>query len=191
MNKFILCLGFILCLSLSLTGCNDENANAQEDEDSSADVIIAANSGEILENPDGEGFILELEVSPNTVVMEESPGNQVGSVLTEFFLENFDEIFGGELPNAILSFNSEDGTAVALALKLQSVIYDPAVDVAEFQVTPLENVDDHGNALPLELVDVVESTIPQAVLFIDSFDTADGAWEDGCSAFSFNICDLT
>ena len=189
MKKFILFLGFILFLSLSFTGCNDENANAQEDEDSSADVIIAANSGEILENPDGEGFILLLEVSPITVVMEESPGNQVASVLTEFFLESFNEIFGGVSPNAILSFNSEDGTSVALALKLQSVIYDPTVDVAEFLVTPLENVDDPGNALPLELIDVVESTIPQAILFIDSFDTADGSWEDGCSAFSINICD--
>jgi len=178
MKKLLLSLGLLLFLSLSLTGCNDDNAKAQGDDDLEVDVLIDVISGEVLENPEGNGFILVLEVSSNTVFIQERPGNGSGSINTEGFLENFNEIIGEVPPNAILTYRAEDGTAVAVAVKLISVVFDASESVAEFLVTPLDqitNLSPLGTSVELKNIDEVESPFLQALLFIDAIQSdADG-----------------
>ena len=178
MKKLLLSLGLLLFLSLSLTGCNDDNAKAQGDDDLEVDVLIDVISGEVLENPEGDGFILVLEVSSNTVFIQERPGNGSGSINTEGFLEKFNEIIGEVPPNAILSFRDEDGTAVAVAVKLISVVFDASESVAEFLVTPLDqitNLSPLGTSVELKNIDKVEAPFLQALLFIDAIQSdADG-----------------
>jgi len=60
MKKLLLSLGLLLFLSLSLTGCNDDNVKAQGDDDLEVDFLIDVISGAVLENTEGDVFILEL-----------------------------------------------------------------------------------------------------------------------------------
>jgi len=171
MKKLLLSLGLLLSLSLSLAGCNDDNAKAQGDAEIGQDFLIDVISGAVLENPEGDGFILELEVSPNTVFIQERPGTGSGSINTEDFLENFNEIIGEVPPNAILTQRAEDGTAVAVAVKLNSVAFDASLSVAEFLVTPLNqipNLSPPGTSVGLINIDDVEAPFARALLFIDS-----------------------
>lgn len=171
MKKLLLSLGLLLFLSLSLTGCNDENANAQGDAGVELDFLIDVISGAVLENPEGEVFILELEVSPIMVFIEESPGNRSGSINTEVYLENFNEIIGDVPPNAILTYRAEDGTTVAVAVKLNSVMFDTSESVAEFFVTPLDqitNLSPPGTVVDLINVEMIDFPFGQARLFIDA-----------------------
>ena len=171
MRKLLLSLVLLLSLSLSLAGCNDDDAKAQGDNEVGKDFLIDVISGVVIENPDSNGFILELIVSPITVFIEERPGNNSGSINTEDFFENFSGIIGEEQPNAILTHRAEDGTAVAVAVKLNSVIFDDSESVAEFLVTPLDqipNLNPPGTAVDLINVDMIESTFGQALLFIDA-----------------------
>jgi len=177
MKKLLLSLGLLLFLSLSLAGCNDDAAKAQGDDEIGQDLLIDVISGAVLENPEGDGFILELEVSPITVFIDERPGNNSGSINTEDFLENFNEIIGDVPPNAILTYRAEDGTAVAVAVKLNSVVFDASESVAEFLVTPLDmisNLSPLGTSVELKNIDEVESPFFQALLFID------GLQSDAC-----------
>ncbi len=171
MKKLLLSLGLLLFLSLSLTGCNDDNANAQGDVETEVDFLIDVISGEVLENPEGDGFILELEVSPITVFIAERPSNDSGAITTESFLEAFDEIFSDDPPNAILTFRDEDGTAVAVTVKLNSVVFDASESVADFLVTPLDmisNLSPPGTSVELKNIVDVESPLSRALLFIHS-----------------------
>jgi len=172
MKKLLFSLGLLLFLSLSLAGCNDDNdAKAQGDDEIGQDLLIDVISGAVLENPEGDGFILELEVSPITVFIDERPGNNSGSINTEDFLENFNEIIGDVPPNAILTYRAEDGTAVAVAVKLNSVVFDASESVAEFLVTPLDmisNLSSPGTSVELKNIEDVESPFARALLFIDS-----------------------
>ncbi len=171
MKKLLLSLGLLLFLSLSLTGCNDDNANAQGDVEIELDFLIDVISGAVLENPEGEGFILELEVSPITVFITERPGNDSGTITTEFFLEEFEEIFSDDPPNAILTFRDEEGLAVAVTVKLHSVVFDAEESVAEFLVTQLDEITDSnppGTAVELNSLTDVHEAIGPASLFIDS-----------------------
>ena len=54
-------------LSLSFAGRNDNDAKAQGDDEEVADLdfLIDVISREVLENPEGDGFTLKLEVSPS------------------------------------------------------------------------------------------------------------------------------
>jgi len=171
MKKLLLSLGLLLFLSLSLAGCNDDDAKAQGDDEIGQDLLIDVISGAVLENPEGDDFILELEVSPITIFIDERPGNNSGSINTEDFLENFNEIIGDVPPNAILTYRAEDGTAIAVAVKLNSVVFDTLESVAEFLVTPLDqitNLSPPGTSVELKNIDDVESLFAPALLFIDS-----------------------
>lgn len=170
MKKLLSSLGLLLFLSLSLAGCNDDNAKAQGDAVIEQDFLIDVISGAVLEKPEGEAFILELEVSPIIVFIEERPGDGSGSINTKHFLENFNEIIDDVPPNAILSFRAEDGTSVAVAVKLNSVEFDATESVAEFLITPLDqitNLSPLGTSVELKNIDEVESPFFQALLFID------------------------
>jgi len=171
MKKLLLSLGLLLFLSLSLTGCNDDNANAQGTEDPTFDFLIDVISGEVLENPEGDGFILELEVSPIAVFIAVRPSLNSGIITVEDFLEDFNAIFGDVPPNAILTFRDEDGTAVALAVRLNSVEFDAALSVARFLVTQLDRTTElspPGTAVELSSLTDVQEAIGPASLFIDS-----------------------
>jgi len=171
MKKLLLSLGLLLFLSLSLTGCNDDNANAQEDTEIELDFLIDVISGAVLENPEGDGFILELEVSPITVFIAERPSLDSGTITTEFFLEEFDENFSDDPPNAILTFRDEEGLAVAVTVKLNSVVFDAEESVAEFLVTQLDEITDSnppGTAVELNSLTDIPPNLGQAFLFIDS-----------------------
>ncbi|MDA2921034.1 hypothetical protein MYX76_16355 [Desulfobacterota bacterium AH_259_B03_O07] len=169
MKKLLLSLGLLLSLSLSLTGCNDDNAKAQGDAEVEIDFLIDVISGVVLENSEGDGFILELKVSPIAVFIEERPGGGSGSINIEEYLENFNEIIGDVPPNAILH-NLTDGKLEAFPMKLNSVLFDTSKSLAEFLVTPLV----HSTSLsppeaPEEInnVPVIPTPITQALLFID------------------------
>jgi len=196
MKKLLLSLGLLLFLSLSLTGCNDDNAKAQGDDGIGQDLLIDVISGAVLENPEGDGFILELEVSPNTVFIEESPGNGSGIINTEDFLESFNEIIGDFPPNAIMTYRAEDGKAVAVAAKLNSVVFDTSESVAEFLVTPLDqitNLSPPGTAVELISIDDAPTPIPPSVLFIDAIAVCctgiDGSSDCLCGNASLLPCD--
>jgi len=171
MKKLLLSLGLLLFLSLSLTGCNDDNANAQGDGEDELDFLVDVISGSVLENPEGDGFILDLEVSPITVFIAERPSNNSGTLTTEVFLESFNEIFGDVPPNAILTFRDEEGTAVAVAVKLNSVVFDAEESVVEFLVTQLDEITDStppGTAVELKSLNDVPSPFGPASLFVDA-----------------------
>lgn len=171
MKKVLLSLGLLLCLSLSLTGCNDDNAEAQGDADLEVDLLIDVISGAVLENPEGDGFILELELSPITVFIEESPGNRSGTISTADFLEDFNVIIGDVPPNAILTYRDEDGAAVALAVTLNSVVFDAQDSIAEFVVTPMDeiaNSSSPGTPVELKKNDEIDSPFGPALLFVDA-----------------------
>ena len=153
MKKLLLSLGLLLALSLSLTGCNNDNAKAQGEADVEVDFLVDVISGEVLENPDGDGFILKLEVSPNTVFIEERPGLNSGTINTEDFLINFHEIFGGVPPNAILTFRDDDEMAVAVTVVLNGVVFDTAQAVASFLITPMDQST--GSSPPAGAVELV------------------------------------
>jgi hypothetical protein len=170
---FHLCVSILvfLILSLSLTGCNDDNVKAQDVPEAELDFLIDVISGAVLENPEGDGFILELEVSPITVFIVERPSNNSGTMTTEFFLEEFDEIFSDVPPNAILTHRAEDGIAVAVAVKLNSVVFDASESVAEFLATPLDEITDlnpPGTSLALTSLSDIPTPFGMASLFVDS-----------------------
>jgi len=177
MKKLLLSLGLLLFLSLSLTGCNDDNANAQGDVEIELDFLIDVISGAVLENPEGDGFILELEVSPITVFIAERPSNDSGTITTEFFLEEFDEIISDDPPNAILTFRDEEGLAVAVTVKLNSVVFDAEESVAEFLVIQLDEITDTnppGTAVEHNSLIDIPPNLGQAILFIDGEAKSDG-----------------
>jgi len=133
--------------------------------------LIDVISGAVLENPEGDGFILELEVSPITVFIAESPGIDSGTITTEAFLENFIEIFGDDPPNAILTFRDGDGIAVAVAVRLNSVVFDAEESVAQFFVTQLDEITDStlpGMAVDLMSLTTAPAAFANSFLYIDS-----------------------
>jgi len=171
MKKLLLSLGLLLFLSLSLTGCNDDNAKAQGDVEDELDFLIDVISGSVLEDPEGDSFILELEVSPTLVFIAERPSVDSGTLTTGFFLEEFDEIFSDDPPNAILTFRDEEGLAVAVPVKLNSVVFDRELSVAEFRVTPLVEFTGEnpiGTSVELNGLTDIPPEFGRAFLFIDS-----------------------
>jgi len=179
MKKLLLSLGLLLALSLTLTGCNNDTAKAQVDEiEDELDFLIDVISGAVLENTEGDGFILELEVSPITVFIAESPSFDSGTINTEAFLENFIEIFGDDLPNAILTFRDGDGIAVAVAVRLNSIVFDAEESVAQFFVTQLDDITESnppGTAIELMSLTTAPAAFASAFLYIDgtTLDDAD------------------
>ena len=174
-NYLMKCLGFVLLLGFislgAIGGCNNDNAKAQGEDDVEVDFLVDVISGEVLENPDVDGFILKLEVSPNTVFIEESPGHNLGTINTEDFLINFHEIFGDVPPNAILTFRDDDEMAVAATVQLNGVEFDTARAVAIFLITPMDQSTGSsppGGAVELVRITDVQSPIAQASLYIDS-----------------------
>ena len=170
MKKLLISLGLLLSLSLSLAGCNDDNAKAQGDDDLEVDVLIDVISGAVQETPEDDRFILQLEVAPFAVFIEEKPGDGSGSINTEDFLEEFNEIIADVPLNAILTNRAEDGTPSAVPVKLNSVVFDTSRSVAEFLITPLENITNlpSPDTSWVASVEDVDSTFGPAFLFIDS-----------------------
>lgn len=171
MKKLLLPTALFISLSLSFSGCSDDDARAQVGEDPELDFLLDITSGEILDDPDGEGLILEVAVSPLTVFLVESPGNGSGAISTEGFLETFSVIFGDELPNAILTIRNQDGVAKAVPVNLTSVVFDAQRQTARFLVAPLEVLTgaDLPDA-PIELTNIadIQSPFGDAALFIDA-----------------------
>ena len=188
---FVLLFGFISLGAIG--GCNNDNAKAQGDADVEVDFLVDVISGEVLENPDGDGFILKLEVSPNTVFIEESPGINSGTINTEDFLKDFLEIFGDVHPNSILTFRDDDEIAVAVPVKLNSVVFDTAQAVAEFLVTPLDQSTDSSppdTAVILKRLTDVQSPFGQASLYIDSTPFCRGVCAEPGGSFPLSIACL-
>lgn len=165
---FLLLLGFISLGAMG--GCNNNNATAQGDDEIQVDFLVDLVSGSVEENPDGEGFILGLEVSPITVFIEERPGFRSGISDSRLFFLNFDERTGGESVNAILAI-TEGGSTTAAAVTLNSVQFDSVELTAEIAVTPMDIVTDPSPmGISAELVEVqdLDSSFGRALLFIDA-----------------------
>ena len=167
--KKLLLLVLLLSLSLPLAGCDNDNANAQGD-NIQADLLVDIVSGSVSENPEGEGFILEVEVSPVTVFIEDRPGLRSGAITTEAILENFNSVFNEGPPNAIFSL-VEGEVRVAVPVTLISADFDAAESTAEFLVTPMDEAATVNSppGTSLELTDISDLASPfgQALLFID------------------------
>ena len=172
LRKFFLLVLLTGLISLgAIGGCNDNNATGQGGEELQVDFLVDILTGEVAENPDGEGFILELEVLPITVFIEERPGNTSGVINTQDFLEGFNESAGAVPPNAILALTQGEST-VAVSVALNNAQFDATESVARFVVTPLDTVTDPGPmGISAELIDIedLESPIGRALLFIDKF----------------------
>lgn len=170
MKKLLLSLGVLLSLSLSLAGCNDDNAKSQGDDGSEPDFLVDVISGEVLENPEGDGVILELELSPKTVFIVARPSLDSGTINTEDFLEKILDVILGIVPlNAVLILTDEDGIAEAVPLVLNGGEFDRATVGTQFDVTPLDPDTNSGqptNAAEGSPLPSGQTTFGQALLFI-------------------------
>ena len=181
---FVILFGFISLGAIG--GCNDNNAKAQADGNGAPelDFLIDIISGEVAETP--EGLILELEVSPIAVFIEEKPGNNSGSMSTEAYLRFFNEVIGDDPPNAILTIRAEDGTAVAVPVKLISVEFDVEESVASFLIEPMDIIDSmtFETSVKLKNIEDIDSPFSTALLFIDALTFIDIEYTGPCCATS-------
>ncbi len=185
MKKIILLLLVLPLFAFIQSGC-ENNSNAQQEtieiEILAVDFLQNIISGSVGEKISANEYVLELELSPNTVYMSDLPIRTSGSMTTEKFYENFNINFPEEFPNALLSIN-EVGTPSSLTFEMKSPSYDPETGILEVIVSPLEVTSDAGSAA-VDLVDVEEILSPfgQSSLFIDDATNTCAGLEQGmCS----------
>ena len=169
-KKIILLLLVLPFFAFIESGC-DENSNAQQEaeeaETLSVDFLQNIISGSVKEKISQNEYMLELELSPNTIFTADLPRRTAGSIATEKFYDNFNINFPEEFPNAILSLN-EDGIPSSLPFEMKNPSFNPQTGVLEVIVSPLEITADAGNAAVdlLNIEDII-SPFGKSSLFID------------------------
>jgi len=166
MKKLLLSLGLLLFLSLSLTGCNDDNAKAQVEEETKQDFLADIISGEITANEEAKGFTLELEVSPNVIFIDELPAKGSGVISARLFFDALEIV----VPlNGILTFRAEDGSSNAYTIEILSSDYNHVTGKVIISIIQLDQ-DPESSQDSIELKDLseLETVFGLAFLFIDS-----------------------
>ena len=185
-------LAIFLLASFAMTGC-DSDANGQNGT-LRVDFLQNVVSGSLQLNTDGNEGTLQLELSPFTSFFTENPGFQAGMMSTDFFFEQFTQIFGGVSPNSVLAIRQGE-TAISIPVELSSPDYDPETGTVVFTVrqidlSPVANLS--GASVDVVLLSELESVFESAFLFIDSgtfnpndpgsiFDSGGGPCGDGAN----------
>ena len=95
-------------------------------------------SGTVSEDPDSDNLILELEVAPNTVFLDESPGLEVGSITTQTFISGLANSLNEIKPNTILNIRQEDGTLVSVPIEINNSEIDTNTGIVQYEISALE-----------------------------------------------------
>jgi len=167
MNNLIISFGLLLLLSFSLSGCNDNGANAQVEEETKQDFLADIISGEINANEEAKGFTLELEVSPNVIFIDELPAKGSGVISARLFFDALEFV----VPlNGILTFRAEDGSSNAYTIEILSSDYNHVTGKVIISISQLDQ-DPESSQDSIELKDLseLETVFGLAFLFIDSF----------------------
>jgi len=167
-KKYLFFIAAMILLSLSSVSC-DNDANGQ-DVNESVDFLQNVISGSVIANTQDGDVILQLQLSPVTTYISESPGFEAGVIITENFFEMFSGIFNDLVPNSVLAFR-ENGTAVSVPIALKDPAYDPETNTVEYTATPLEitpATNFSGMSIVSRSIEDLESPFGPAFLFIDS-----------------------
>jgi len=166
MNNLIISFGLLLLLSFSLSGCNDNGANAQVEEETKQDFLADIISGEINANEEAKGFTLELEVSPNVIFIDELPAKGSGVISARLFFDALEFV----VPlNGILTFRAEDGSSNAYTIEILSSDYNHVTGKAIISISQLDqNPESSQDSIELKDLSELETVFGLAFLFIDS-----------------------
>ena len=176
MKNFPILILFVLpFIAFSISAC-DNNTSAQqvvEVVDAAAfDFVQNVVSGSVGEKVSENEYLIEFELSPNTVYTSDIPVRFAGSITTESFYNNFNLNFPDLFPNAILSIN-EGEEVVAIPFEMKNPDYDPSTGILELTVSPLDITRDAGgSSINLTGIDEITSPFGQSSLFIDDLLTA-------------------
>ena len=185
MRNLMLLLLVLPSLAFMLSGC-ENSSNAQQEpieiEILAVDFLQNITSGTVVEKVSDTEYMLELELSPNTIYVSDLPLRTSGSMTTEKFYENFNINFPEEFPNALLAIN-EAAAPSSLTFELKDPSYDPETGTLEVIILPLEVTSDTGSeAVDLIEVDELISPFGQSSLFIDdAANSCAGLTEGTCS----------
>lgn len=167
-KRFTIGIAVLLLVSLASIGC-DNDATGQDDS-GRVDFLQNVTSGSVVANTDGRGFLLQLEVSPNTSYIAESPGFEAGTIRTENFFNLYFDIFGDFSPNSILALR-DNGTAVSVPIALSDPNYDSETGIIEFTAIPVDlnqSADFSTMSIQNKSIDELGPSFGSAFLFIDS-----------------------
>ncbi len=170
MKKILPFLLFLPLIAFINSGCDNESNAQQKVEETEAlavDFLQNIISGSVGEKISENEYMLELELSPNTIFSADLPRKTAGRIPTEFFYDNFDINFPGVFPNAILSINEGD-TPTAVPFEMKSPVFNPLTGVLEVIISPLETTSGAGES-PVNLIEIeaIVSPFGQSSLFID------------------------
>ncbi len=178
----LLVLPFVAFISSS---CDNESNAEQifEDNDTLAvDFLQNIISGTIGEKISQNEYVIEFELSPNTIYTSDIPRRTAGSITTESFYNNFNLNFPESFPNAILSMNQGD-VVTAIPFEMKNPVFDPLTGILELTISPLITNNDTGeSSINLIQIDDITSPFGQSSLFIDdASNTCQGLVQGKCS----------
>ena len=164
----------VLVAACGSTGSSSNSSNSPSPASASWLYSTTSDRGTLKETGDGGYKLTLFGVDEHTIAFADRPDRDVEVIATGEFVAQWEKMFAGDSPNAVLVEHDARGATDSLVVVLRDPVYDAKADTLTYAVTvTADEVPDRVAALVGKAHAEVPAGFRESSLFIDSTETYD------------------